>query len=98
VRLLGDLAVQHPTAFGNVLQAIDLAVRGTTEFVVAGDRPDLLAEVRRRLLPGAVVAWGERYASPLWEGREDGRAYVCRSSTCRLPATAPHELAAQLRP
>ena len=42
VRLLGPLAVQHPTAFGHVLAAVDLAVRGTTEVVVAGDRPDLL--------------------------------------------------------
>jgi uncharacterized protein len=98
VRLLGDLAVQHPTAFGHALQGVDLAVRGTTEVVVAGDRPDLLEVVRSRLLPGAVLAWGERYPSPLWEGREDGRAYVCRSYTCLLPATTPEQLQQQLDP
>ena len=98
VRLLGGLAVEHPTAFGHVLQAVDLAVRGTTEVVVAGDRPDLLAEVRSRFLPAAVLAWGERYASPLWDGRDDGRAYVCRGYACQLPAARPDELAAQLVP
>ncbi len=98
VRLLGPLAVQHPTAFGHVLAAVDLAVRGTTEIVVAGDRPDLLAAARRRLLPEAVLAWGERYDSPLWEGRDDGRAYVCQGYACQLPATTVEELSSQLGP
>ena len=97
VRLLGEMAVQHPTAFGHVLAAVDLVARGTTEIVVAGDRPDLLAVARRVFRPDAVLAWGERYASPLWDGREDGRAYVCRSYSCQLPATTPDELAAQLQ-
>jgi uncharacterized protein YyaL (SSP411 family) len=98
VRLLGALAVQHPTAFGHVLAAVDLAVRGTTEVVVAGDRPDLVAAVRARYLPGAVLAWGERGDGPLWEGRDDGRAYVCRGYACQLPAEDPETLAAQLVP
>ncbi|HJR26574.1 MAG TPA: thioredoxin domain-containing protein [Acidimicrobiales bacterium] len=98
VRLLGPLAVQHPTAFGHVLAAVDLAVRGTTEIVVAGDRPDLLAAARRPFLPNAVLAWGERWDSPLWEGREDGRAYVCQSYTCKLPAESVEALTAQLSP
>jgi uncharacterized protein len=96
VRLLAALAVQHPTAFGHVLQGLDLAVRGITEVVVAGDRPDLLAEVRRRFLPRAVLAWGERYDSPLWDGREAGRAYVCRHYACLLPVEAPEQLGEQL--
>ena len=98
VRLLGPMAVEHPTAFGQVLAAVDLAARGTTEIVVAGDRPDLLDAVRSRFLPNAVVAWGERTGGPLWEGREDGRAYVCRSYTCQLPASDPKTLTAQLIP
>ena len=96
VRLLGAMAVQHPTAFGHGLAAVDLVARGTTEVVIAGDRPDLLAAARAQLLPNAVLAWGERYDSPLWEGREDGRAYVCRSYTCQLPAEDPVTLVAQL--
>ena len=76
VRLLGAMAVEHPTAFGHVLAAVDLVARGTTEIVVAGDRPDLLDVVRSAFRPTAVLAWGERYDGPLWEGRDDGRAYV----------------------
>ena len=86
VRLLGAMAVEHPTAFGHVLAAVDLVARGTTEIVVAGDRPDLLASVRVGVPPNAVLAWGERYDSPLWEGRDDGRAYVCQGYACQLPA------------
>jgi uncharacterized protein len=98
VRLLGGMAVEHPTAFGHVLTAVDLAARGSTEIVVAGDRPDLVAAIRSDLRPNAVLAWGERYASPLWEGRDDGRAYVCRSYTCRLPADTVEDLREQLTP
>ncbi len=98
VRLLAPLAVQHPTAFGHVLAAVDLVARGTTEIVVTGERPDLVAAVHQRFLPGVVLAWGERYDSPLWEGRDDGRAYVCRSYACQLPATDVATLETQLTP
>jgi uncharacterized protein len=98
LRLAGSLATQHPTAFGHLLAAVDLAVNGIDEVVVAGDRPDLVEVVQSRFLPGAVLAWGERYPSPLWEGRDDGRAYVCRNYACRLPAEDPEALAAQLHP
>ncbi len=96
VRLLGPLAVRQPSAFGHVLAAVDLVARGTTEIVVAGDRPDLLDVVRARLLPHAVLTWGERWESPLWEGREDGRAYVCQGYACQLPAEDAVTLEAQL--
>ena len=96
VRLLGALAVEHPTAFGHALAATDLVARGTREIVVAGDRPDLVATVRGAFRPDAVVAWGERYDGPLWEGRADGRAYVCHRYTCQLPASTVEDLEAQL--
>jgi uncharacterized protein YyaL (SSP411 family) len=96
VRLIGPLAVEHPTAFGHAMAAVDLVARGTTEIVVAGDRPDLVTAARARLLPDAVLAWGERYDSPLWEGRDDGRAYVCRSYACQLPAPDAATLTSQL--
>ena len=41
---------------------------GRNEIVVTGDRPDLLAEVRRNWLPAAVVAWGEPDGGPLFAG------------------------------
>ncbi|MGQ0830180.1 MAG: thioredoxin domain-containing protein [Microthrixaceae bacterium] len=97
VRLLGPMAVQHPSAFGHVLAAVDLAVRGTTEIVVTGSRPDLVEAARRTLLPNAVLAWGERYDSPLWDGRDEARAYVCHGYTCQLPAQDVATLEAQLR-
>ncbi len=97
VRLLGAMAVEQPTAFGHVLAAVDLLVRGTTEIVIPGDRPDLVAVAHGLLLPNAVLAWGQRYESPLWEGREDGRAYVCQNYACQLPSTTPEALAAQLK-
>ena len=96
LRLTGPLAARHPTAFGHLLGAIALAARGTTEVVVTGERPDLVRAVQSRFLPRAVLAWGERYESPLWEGREDGRAYVCRNYACKLPAEDEAALAAQL--
>ena len=97
VRLLGAMAVQHPTAFGHLLAAVDLVARGTTEIVVAGERPDLVAVAQRELRPNAVLAWGERYDSPLWEGRDDGRAYVCQHYACQLPADDVASLEAQLQ-
>jgi hypothetical protein len=57
-----------------------------------------VAAARARYLPGAVLAWGERYDSPLWEGREENRAYVCRRYTCGLPADDAAALTAQLIP
>jgi hypothetical protein len=96
LRLCGPLATEHPLAFGHLLYAVDLAARGVDEVVVAGDRPDLVEVVQRRFTPNAVLAWGERFPSPLWDGRDDGRAYVCRHFACQLPATDPDTLLSQL--
>jgi uncharacterized protein YyaL (SSP411 family) len=98
LRLCGPLAADHPLAFGHLLYAVDLAARGIDEIVVAGDRPDLVEAVQQRFTPNAVLAWGERYDSPLWLDRTDGRAYVCRHYACQLPATDPTTLVAQLTP
>jgi uncharacterized protein YyaL (SSP411 family) len=96
LRLLTPLASRNALFFAHGLAAADLWAAGSTEIVVVGDRPDLLAEVNRRYLPRAVLAWGEPYDSPLWADRAEGRAYVCEGFTCQLPATTPEELAAQL--
>ena len=50
----------------------------------------------RRYLPRAVLAWGEQYASPLWEGRLEGKAYVCRDFACKAPVETVEALVAQL--
>jgi hypothetical protein len=96
LRLFGRYAKSHPMGFALLLQAVDLHQTGSTEVVVAGERPDLVDELRARFLPGAVLAWGERRDSPLWADRVDGRAYVCKDFTCQLPAEDAATLVAQL--
>ena len=96
VDMLGPLLAEHPTAFAHTVLTADTLLGGLTEVVVTGDRPDLVDVVRRRWLPDGVLAWGEPTASPLWQGREPDRAYVCRHYACRLPADDPVTLAAQL--
>ncbi len=95
VELAAPLLAQQPSAVADLLPALALA-EGGTEVVVAGNRPDLLEEVRRRWLPDAVVAWGEPTASPLWRDRPAGAAYVCHRFSCRAPAQDVATLAAQL--
>ena len=52
-----------------------------TEVAVAGDAPDLVAVVQRAYRPNAVLAWGEPYPSPLWEGRRRRAAPTCAGTT-----------------
>ena len=85
-----------PIAFSGMVSAAHLLNVGATEVVVAGDRSDLVSVVAGRYLPEAVLAWGEPYQSPLWEGRGDGRAYVCQNYACRAPVSEPAELIDQL--
>ncbi|MYB25430.1 MAG: thioredoxin domain-containing protein [Acidimicrobiia bacterium] len=93
---LGPLAGEHPSAFGNLLCALDLHAAGATEIVITGDRADLVAVVAGAWLPNAVLAWGEPYDSPLWAQRPDGAAYVCRGYTCAMPADDAPALRRQL--
>ena len=96
MQLIAAIAPKTPTAVGNALAAIDIRHNGLSEILVTGDRPDLVAEVRRRWLPNAVVAWGEPFDSPLWDDRADGFAYVCRQFACQLPVSTPADLASLL--
>ena len=98
LRLAGPIATRHPTAFGHLLVAVDIAARGVDEVVVTGDRRDLVEVAQRMFLPRAVLAWGEPYDSPLWAGRGEGAAYVCRNYACQLPASDPATLTRQLAP
>ena len=63
---------------------------------VVGDRPDLVAVVAEAWRPAVVLAWGEPYDSPLWAGRHDGLAYVCRDYACQAPQDTTDGLRAQL--
>jgi uncharacterized protein YyaL (SSP411 family) len=99
VRLAGPLLERHPGALADMVAALPLWSE-RNEIVVTGDRPDLLAEVRRNWLPAAVTLWGEPDGGPLFEGRppHPGLAYVCQGRACQVPAADPATLAAQLEP
>jgi uncharacterized protein len=96
IGLVAPVAASHPGAFVHLLGALDMALDGITEVVVVGDRPDLVEPLWGPYRPDAVVAWGEPYDSPLWDGRRDGLAYVCRDHACRAPVSTPGDLLAQL--
>jgi uncharacterized protein YyaL (SSP411 family) len=84
--LLGAMIDERsPGMFSNALIAADARRRGFTELAIVGDRPDLVQFAHRVWRPDLVLAWGEPYDSPLWEGRSDGLAYICRDHVCELP-------------
>jgi uncharacterized protein len=92
LQLLATVIDQHPTAVSNALLAIETRHRGFIELAVVGDVPDLarLAQILWR--PDMVLAWGEPFDSPLWDGRKPGFAYLCRDYTCQQPTDDPTEL------
>ena len=96
IALVGSEAGGNPQAHARLVAAFDLARGSSSELVVSGDRPDLLAEIRSAYLPNSVVVHGEPFETPLWAGRSGEQAYVCRNYTCALPASDVVELRQQL--
>ena len=96
LKLLARVAPTAPTAFCNAVSATQLATDGTTEIVIPGDNAEFLAIARSAWRPHTVLAWGQPTDSPLWEGRETGKAYVCRNHACLLPANNAEELQERL--
>ncbi|MFK7918334.1 MAG: thioredoxin domain-containing protein [Ilumatobacter sp.] len=87
--------------FSHALLATDLKRRGTTEIVIVGgtdddgvehDMTEFVRIAQTIWRPDAVLAWGEPYDSPLWEGRKPGHAYVCKDHVCAAPATTTEAL------
>jgi uncharacterized protein YyaL (SSP411 family) len=99
LRLLHELAPQHPQAFGHLLQALDFHLSAVQEGALVGDdlRP-LERVVRGAFRPHLVLAGssGQANGVPLLEGRSpvDGRpaAYVCEHFACKAPVTTPDDL------
>ena len=109
VRAVGPVMGQHPTAFAELLGALERMVRPPVEVAVIGDGGDpatgtLTGEIRRRFLPTAVSVTAAPGTgadlTPLLADRPlvDGRptAYVCQHFACRQPVTDPEALVAQL--
>ncbi len=103
LRLLHELAAQHPQAFSHLLQAIDFHLSPPREVALVGsDLDPLLRAVRGRFRPHLVLAGSAGGPSnvPLLEGRQevdgDPAAYVCRNFSCLRPVTTPAELIALL--
>ncbi len=99
--LLGPLAVQHPQAFGHLLQAADFHLGPIREVAIVGPDPEpLLRIVRAQLRPHVVLAGGTSDQVPLLTGREpvqeQATAYVCEHFACQAPVTTTEELEALL--
>ncbi len=90
--MLDELVARHPTGFGHLLTAINLAATGITEVVIPGDRSDLVEVVQSGWRPEVVLAWGQPHNSPLWEGRSNEMAYVCHNYACQAPVDTAEEL------
>jgi uncharacterized protein YyaL (SSP411 family) len=109
VRAVGAVMGDHPTAFAELLGALERQARPPVEVAVVGDPADaataeLAAEVRRRFMPTAVAVTAPPGTgadlTPLLADRPlvDGRptAYVCQHFACQRPVTEPDALGAQL--
>ena len=88
---------EAPSGFTNVARrASPCARRASPRSRSSATAPTCVAVVRERWRPDVVLAWGERYDSPLWEGRVDGLAYVCQHFACQAPQYTPEGLRGQL--
>ena len=92
LQLLGTVIEQAPGGTSNALSAIELRHRGLVELAIVGDAPELVRVAQVLWRPDLVLAWGEPYDSPLWQGRSEGLAYMCRDYVCEAPVSTPEAL------
>ncbi len=96
IRSVGVLLNRYPTAFSQMLQAVDFVAVGPREIVVTGDGDEaraMLRAVRERYLPQRVVVHAhpnlDAKLVPLVEGKprpaQGAQAFVCRNWTCDRP-------------
>ncbi len=96
LQLLASVIDQYPGAASNAVLAIETRARGLIELAVVGDQPELVRLAQMLWRPDLVLAWGEPFDSPLWEGRRDGFAYLCRDFVCEAPVSEPEQLYEQI--
>jgi hypothetical protein len=109
IRSMGAIANRYPSAFGQLMIAVDFIAAQPREIAIVGhwDDPEaraMLETVRGRWLPQRVVALaapGEAAElGALFEGRTspDGRprAWVCRNYACLAPVDSAEQLALAL--
>ncbi|NBU39004.1 MAG: thioredoxin domain-containing protein, partial [Actinobacteria bacterium] len=94
--LLARVQPQAPSAFCNAMHSFELAAAGTTEVVIPGVNRGFVREYCTTWRPYSVLAHGQPMDGPLWEGRTEGNAYVCRGNVCLAPASNTTELAERL--
>lgn len=78
-----------PLAVTSGLDALALMASGPLEVVIPGREPQAQAwveHIHRSWHGDLVLSWGDGWATPLWESREPGNAYVCRRFACEAPA------------
>ena len=92
LQLLATVIEQYPGAASNAVLAVETRTRGLIELAIVGDAPELVSLAQRLWRPDVVLAWGEPFESPLWEGRRDGFAYLCRNFVCQQPVSEPEAL------
>jgi len=77
-----------------MLVAHSFALGRPREIVLAGSRDDpamldMLASIRRRFLPNAIVMRGEQCSQPmLADHQEAATVYVCENFACNLPVSS----------
>jgi uncharacterized protein YyaL (SSP411 family) len=93
-RLARPLVERAPTAFGQMLCALDLWFSPPRELAIVGDPRSAVARTALGPFdPNAVVAFGPADDIPLLAGKDlvDGKptVYVCERFACRAPVTDP---------
>ena len=100
VRVFAPALARAPSTFPAMALVADYLSHPRREVVVASIEPADVEPVWERYLPDTVLAWGEPYPSPLWEGRggpaNAGLSFVCEGFSCNLPTAGREALAGAL--
>ena len=100
VDLMSPALSRAPSAFPGLALTASYISSPRRQVVINSRATALVRPVWQRFAPDTVVAWGEPYSSPLWEGRigpeSRDKAFVCEGYACKLPVTDAAALGALL--